>query len=337
MARRAAMTGVIGSQQERATGRAAAPAAVPVLACRDLVKAYGDRTAVAGVSFDVFPGQAFGLLGPNGAGKTSTIKMICGLLEPDRGEALIGGKRVARSAEARRLLGYVPHDIALYPDLSAYENLEFWGRLYGLRGKRLTQRVDYALEVVDLVERRHDRVGEFSSGMQRRCNLAVALLGEPRLLVLDEPTVGVDPQSRGAILERLEELRASGVALLLASHYIDEVERFCDSVGIIDHGKLVVHGRPADLIASLGGAQRLEVEAAGNVGALIQTAFAMPGVHQARLIDGSVRLSVDNAAATLPALVEAAHALGVELSSIDIGTANLEAVFLHLTGRTMRD
>jgi ABC-2 type transport system ATP-binding protein len=311
---------------------------VPVLVCRDLRKSYGERMAVKGISFDVLPGQAFGLLGPNGAGKTTTIKMICGLLEPDDGEALIGGQRVGRATTAaRRLLGYVPHEIAIYPDLTAQENLEFWGRLQGLRGRALATRVDHALDVVNLTERRGDRASEYSSGMQRRLNLAVALLGEPRLLVLDEPTVGVDPQSRGAILERLDELRATGVAILLASHYIEEVERFCDYVGVIDHGQLVAQGRPAELIGRLGGQQRLEIIASGNVGAFMQVAYEIPGINEAQLVNGSVRLAVGDAATAIPRLVEAATGLGVELSSIEIGTANLEAVFLQLTGRTMRD
>jgi ABC-2 type transport system ATP-binding protein len=311
---------------------------VPVLACRSVRKSYGDRLAVAGLSFDLLPGEAYGLLGPNGAGKTTTIKMICGLLEPDQGEVLVGGKRVGPNAlDARRLLGYVPHEIALYPDLTALENLKFWGRLQGLRGARLTTKVDHVLDVVNLTERAGDRVNEFSSGMQRRLNLAVALLGEPLLLVLDEPTVGVDPQSRGAILERLRELRSTGVAILCASHYIDEVERFCDRVGIIDHGELVAEGRPADLIASLGGVQRLEIRATGNIGAFLKCAFALDGVNEARLVDGSVHLSVTHAASTIPRIVATASGLGVELSAIEIGTANLEAVFLQLTGRTMRD
>ncbi len=311
---------------------------VPVLVCRQLVKRYNDRVAVDAVSFDVAPGEAFGLLGPNGAGKTTTIKMICGLLQPDHGEVLVGGAQVARgTTQTRRLLGYVPHEIALYPDLTARENLVFWGRLQDLRGARLAARVDEVLDVVDLRERARDRVSEFSSGMQRRLNLAVALLGEPRRLVLDEPTVGVDPQSRGGILERLDQLRASGVAIICASHYIEEVERFCDTVAIIDHGRLIAEGSPTDLVASLGGAQRLDVTASGNVGAFVTAAFALPGVKEAKLVNGSVRLSVEDAAAAIPRVVDTARDLDVFLSDIQIGTANLEEVFLHLTGRSMRD
>ena len=311
---------------------------VPLLACRDLHKKYGDRVAVDGVSFDVAPGQAVGLLGPNGAGKTTTIKMICGLMQPDAGEVWIGGVRVSRrSNETRKWIGYVPHDLALYPELTAHENLAFWGRLNDLKGSRLAAKIEWALDIVELRERARDRVREFSSGMQRRLNLAVALLGEPRLLLLDEPTVGVDPHSRGAILERLGELRGSGVAMLYASHYIDEVERFCDAVAIVDDGKLIATGRPAELIASLGGAQRLDIGADGNVGALLSAAISIPDVRDAKLVNGSVRLVVGDAAGTIPRVVQTAGALGVHLNAIHIGTASLEEVFLQLTGHTMRD
>jgi len=312
--------------------------AVPILVCRGLRKSYGDRVAVDGVSFDISPGEAFGLLGPNGAGKTTTIKMICGLLPPDEGEVLIGGTRVERrSVESRRGLGYVPHEVALYPALTAHENLSFWGKLEDLKGRELRERIDFVLDVVDLRERAHDRVKEFSSGMQRRLNLAVALLGEPRLLILDEPTVGVDPQSRGAIIDRLSELRTGGLALLFASHYIDEVERFCDSVAIIDHGKVITHGRPTDLVRSLGAAQRLDINASGNVGAFVSAAFAHPDIDEAKLANGVVRLVVRDVATAIRAVVKIAEDLGVELLDIKIGGANLEAVFLHLTGRSMRD
>ncbi len=311
---------------------------VPILACRELRWSYGDRVAVDDVSFDIAPGEAFGLLGPNGAGKTTTIKMICGLLPPVAGEIFIAGHRVEGDAiAAKRHLGYVPHELALYTDLTANENMEFFGRMCGLRGKDLTSRVNETLEIVSLHDRAKDLVAEFSSGMQRRLNLAVALIANPTLLVLDEPTVGVDAQSRGAILDRLEELRATGVALLYASHYMEEVERLCNEVGIIDHGKLIAHGTPQQLIASLGGSQRLTLGATGDLGRFVGEVYALPGVGEALIIDGSVRMIVDDAAATIPTVVTIAGRLGVELSAIEIGTDNLEAVFLQLTGRTLRD
>jgi len=322
----------------RVAARAPTDRSIPVLACHGLRKRYGDLVAVDAISLEIAPGEAVGLLGPNGAGKTTTIKMLCGLLRPDAGEVLVAGERIGRrSPVARRAIGYVPHEIALYPELTATENLAFWGRLNDLSGRALAAKIDSVLDIVDLRPRAADKVREFSSGMQRRLNLAVALLGDPRLLVLDEPTVGVDPHSRGAILERLRELRASGVAMLYASHYIDEVERFCDSVAIIDHGALIATGRPADLIASLGGTQRLQIGAEGDMSAFIAAARAMADVRDATLVDGVARLVVVDAATAIPRLVESASVLGVTLNSIDIGTASLEEVFLQLTGRRMRD
>jgi ABC-2 type transport system ATP-binding protein len=314
------------------------PSRVPLLSVRDLHKNYGERAAVDGISFDIQKGHAFGLLGPNGAGKTTTIRMVCGLLTPDRGEVLIDGTKIGgRSNEARGSVGYVPHEIALYPELTAAENLRFFGRLNDLRGRKLADKIAWSLEFVDLSDRANDKLKEFSSGMQRRLNLAVALLGDPKLLILDEPTVGVDPQSRGAILERLRELRADGVAMLYASHYIDEVERFCDDVVIIDHGNVIARGTPAELVATLGGAQRLQVVVDGDVDAFLRATSAIPDVREATRVNGSVRLIVTDVATAIPRVVETAGSLGVHLAAIDIGTPNLEEVFLQLTGRTMRD
>ena len=311
---------------------------VPVLACRDLRWSYDNRQAVDGVSFEIAPGEALGLLGPNGAGKTTTIKMICGLLPPNDGEIFVAGKRVVGDAiEAKRLLGYVPHELALYPDLTAAENLEFWGRLYGLRGKELATRVAESLDIVSLGDRAKDLVREFSSGMGRRLNLAAALIGSPSLLILDEPTVGVDAQSRGAILDRLEYLRSTGVALLYASHYMEEVERICNAVAIIDHGKVIAQGSPNELIASLAGSQRLELRATGDVGRFVADVYNVPGVSEAQIVDDKIIVGVDDVAAAIPAVVRAAASAGVTLTGIEIGTVNLEAVFLQLTGRTLRD
>jgi ABC-2 type transport system ATP-binding protein len=324
--------------RDTAGRRQRAVTAIPLLACRELRKCYGARAAVDGVSFEIAPGRAFGLLGPNGAGKTTTIKMICGLLTPDAGEVLIGGRKVsARSHETRRSIGYVPHELALYPEMTAFENLAFFGRLNDLNGRALNDKIASMLELVDLTDRGKDKVREFSSGMQRRLNLAVALLGDPRLLILDEPTVGVDPQSRGAILDRLRELRTEGVALLYASHYIDEVERFCDDVAIVDHGQVIAQGSPQSLIASLGGVQRLEIGVDGNVGSFLHAAYCIPDVTDAKLVNGSVRLIVADAPKAIPALVATAQKVGVHVTAIDVGMPSLEEVFLKMTGRSMRD
>ena len=309
-----------------------------VLACRELRFSYGDRVAVDGVSFEIAPGESFGLLGPNGAGKSTTIKMICGLLPPASGEVAVAGHPMAGNAVlAKQSLGYVPQDLAIYPDLTALENMDFWGRLQGLRGRELAHRIEHSLGVVALAERRNDIVETFSGGMQRRLNLAVALLGNPDLLVLDEPTVGVDAQTRNAILDRLEELRVAGTAILYASHYMEEVERVCSVVGIIDRGKLMAHGTPKDLVSEFAGSQRLELETTGDLGCFLLDARKIAGISDVRVDGNSVWLSVERAASVMPQVVTVATASGVELSAIEIVRPNLEVVFLELTGRSLRD
>jgi ABC-2 type transport system ATP-binding protein len=244
------------SQQPTAAGGAA-------LACRDLVKAYGDRTAVDGLSLTVDAGEAYGLLGPNGAGKSTTIRMICGLLRPDAGTVEVsqevGGADGAAGQGAAPSLGYVPQELALFPTLSLWENLEFWGRMLGVERRERRGRIDEALESVGLASRAADRVDRTSGGMQRRLNLAAALVHRPKLLVLDEPTVGVDAQSRASLLETIGRLRDQGTAVLYTSHHLDEAERLCDRVGIIDHGRMLAEGEPAALSAERGAADLYEL------------------------------------------------------------------------------
>jgi ABC-2 type transport system ATP-binding protein len=222
----------------------------PVLVCRDLRKRYGERTAVDGVGFEIAAGETYGLLGPNGAGKTTSISMICGLLRRDGGEVVVAGRPVDIGAtDAKAAIGYVPQDLAIYPDLTARENLRFFGRLQRLRGKELDRRVDEVLAVIDLADRAGDRTDGFSGGMKRRLNIGIGLLHHPRLLVLDEPTVGVDPQSRNAILSSVAELEKEGMAILYTTHYMEEAERLCDRIGIIDEGKIRAEGTRRELIA----------------------------------------------------------------------------------------
>src|ERR687895_2920507 len=238
----------------------------PVLWCKDLRKRYKERLAVDGVGFEVGPGETYGLLGPNGAGKTTTISMICGLLARDGGEVTVAGASLDRDpGRVKAAIGYVPQDVALYPDLSGLENLRFWGRMHGLGGRDLAARVDATLEVVGLTERAGDKVAAYSGGMQRRLNIAAGLLHRPRLLVLDEPTVGVDPQSRNAILANVEALGGEGIAVLYTTHYMEEAERLCDRVGILDEGRLVAEGTRRELVERVGAGAGLTVTATGDL------------------------------------------------------------------------
>ena len=224
-----------------------------VLTCAGLHKRFGDLEAVAGVSFTIAPGETYGLLGPNGAGKTTTISMVCGLLEADAGEVFVAGERMTTTTTSiRALVGYVPQDIAIYPDLTGRENLVFFARLQGLPRTAARERAAEVLGVVGLTDRADDRSSEYSGGMKRRLNIGIGLLHRPTLLVLDEPTVGVDPQSRNAILASVEELAGAGMGVLYTTHYMEEAERLCDRVGIIDAGALRAEGTPKDLMETTG-------------------------------------------------------------------------------------
>jgi len=310
---------------------------VPLLICRGLDFSYGDEPAVSGLDLEVSPGRSYGLLGPNGAGKTTAIKMIVGLLRPARGEVLLAGKPLASARQVKALIGYVPQSIALFGDLDAVENLRFWGSLYGLRGDQLRQRIDEVLEVVDLRDRSRDRVREYSGGMQRRLNLAVGILHRPRLLVLDEPTVGVDAQSRAAILDNIGELQRHGMAVLYTTHYMEEAQRICDVIGILDQGRLVAEGTLGELLGQTGGREQVLLHAKGNLGAFAREAIQLPDVTAVAAMNGGVRLEVDSAARHLASIAMTAERCDVRISNIDIGGADLEALFLRLTGRRLRD
>jgi len=316
-----------------------AGAAEPVLVCRDLRRRYGQRLAVDGVGFRVDPGETYGLLGPNGAGKTTTISMICGLLRRDGGEVTVAGASLDRDPGAvKAAIGYVPQDIALYPDLSGGENLRFWGRMQGLSGRELAARVDAVLEVVGLADRARDKVADYSGGMQRRLNIGAGLLHRPRLLVLDEPTVGVDPQSRNAILENVEALRGEGAAVLYTTHYMEEAERLCDRVGIIDQGRLIAEGTRRELVAQIGERDRIELAASGDlIGLAAGCRRTLDGVDEATVVAGGLHLVARDGRRLLPKLLELAETAGVEVTSVEVVEPDLEAVFLHLTGKALRD
>jgi ABC-2 type transport system ATP-binding protein len=314
------------------------PPAAPVLRCAGLRKRYRSRLAVDGVGFEIAAGETYGLLGPNGAGKTTTISMVCGLLAIDEGEVEIAGRRLADDPlAAKAAIGYVPQEVALYEDLTARENLRFFGRLYRLQGGRLTERVDHALELVGLDARAGDRVESYSGGMKRRLNIAAGLLHEPSLLVLDEPTVGVDPQSRNAILQSVADLGREGMAILYTTHYMEEAERLCQRIGILDEGRCVAEGTRTELVNLLGERDHVRLSATGALDALAADSRALDGVDEAQVVDGSVDLLVHGARRILPVLFEHAEARGVAVQSVDIDEPDLETVFLHLTGKALRD
>jgi ABC-2 type transport system ATP-binding protein len=309
-----------------------------VLEARNLRKQFKELVAVADVSFTITRGETYGLLGPNGAGKTTSISMVAGLLQRDGGEVFVDGRAMTTTtAAAKGAIGLVPQDIAIYPDLSARENLVFFGHLYGLAGKDLKRRIDEVLDTVGLRDRADDRAEEFSGGMKRRLNIGIGLLHGPRLLILDEPTVGVDPQSRNAILESVESLGREGMAVLYTTHYMEEAERLCDRVGIIDEGEIKAEGTRAELVSLVGGRDRVALTFTGHAEPAVAALGAIPRVEEVSAGDGVIHLLVDGAASLLPELLRTGADAGVVVTSVDVDEPNLEAVFLHLTGKALRD
>ena len=309
-----------------------------ILAANGLVKAFGDLTAVNGVSFHIAEGETYGLLGPNGAGKTTTISMVCGLLTIDSGSVVVAGDEIrTTSTRGRDAIGLVPQDLAIYPDLTGEENLAFFGRLYGMAGEGLGRRVSEVLEVIGLSERKDDLTKEYSGGMQRRLNIGIGLLHQPRLLILDEPTVGVDPQSRNAILESVEELSRAGMAVLYTTHYMEEAERLCDRVAIIDEGAIQAEGTRRELVSMVGEKDRVAISATGNLTQAAESVRRIEGVTEASASDHHVEILAANVSALLPALLEAVTSSGASITGVEIREPNLEAVFLHLTGKALRD
>jgi ABC-2 type transport system ATP-binding protein len=311
-----------------------------ILEVKGLVKKYGDLTAVNGISFDIQEGEIFSLLGPNGAGKTTTISMLSTLYVPTGGDATVGGHSVTREPMAvRNIIGVVPQDLALYEDLSARENLAFWGQMYGLSGKALHARVDEVLEQIGLADRAKERVKAYSGGMKRRVNIGVGLLHKPRLLFMDEPTVGIDPQSRRAILDSVKDLNKQGMTVLYTTHYMEEAQELSDRVGIIDHGELIALGTQAELTKQVGENETLilHIGEEEDAEALAKSLKGVPGVLQATATDHEISVIAREAEEILAPVVTKANERGIKIHSVDIREPNLEAVFLHLTGRALRD
>jgi ABC-2 type transport system ATP-binding protein len=308
------------------------------LVVRDLKKSYGSQPAVDGISFTLARGEIFGLLGPNGAGKTTTISMLSGILEPTSGSITLMGMDLAKNlTRAKARIGLVPQDLALYPTLSARDNLVFFGQIYGLHGKTLRERVDRVLDLVQLSDRAKDRIETYSGGMKRRINLAAGLLHQPDILFLDEPTVGVDPQSRNAIFESIEALNRAGLTVIYTTHYMEEAQRLCHRVAIVDHGKIVALDTPTALIQSVGeGVIRIGV-VDGLTAAVKETAEHLPAVHSAAIRDGQIDLHVNNAQQALVGVLDVASRLKARVTSLQIMEPSLETVFLSMTGKSLRD
>ena len=305
---------------------------------QDLHKNFGDVYAVRGISFEVQAGEIFSLLGPNGAGKTTTISMLSCLLEPTQGDAFVMERSIRREPMAvKSVIGVVPQEVALYPDLSARENLLFWGKMYGLRGAALRQRVDEVLEVIGLTERQKGRVSKFSGGMRRRLNIGIALLHKPQVIIMDEPTVGIDPQSRRNILDNVKELNRQGMTVLYTTHYMEEAQELSDHIAIMDRGKIIARGTHDELVKIVGELDRIDLTISTESARVIERWRATEGVHEVSAEDGNLTLLVDDSNLVLPRLFEAATDAGVRITSVEIQEPNLEAVFLHLTGRALRD
>ena len=309
-----------------------------VLTATGLVKRYGEHTAVAGVDLAVPRGSCFGLLGPNGAGKTTTISMLVGVLTPDAGTISLDGESARPTDRAfKRRIGFVPQELALYDDLTAEENLRFFGRLYDLRGERLEERVSAALALANLQDRAKERVSAYSGGMKRRLNIAIALLHDPDLIVLDEPTVGVDPQSRNAIFDALETLRREGKTLLYTTHYMEEVERLCDRIAIMDGGRIVAEGTLGELQRGIPAERRLRLELESSADGALGALTALPGVTGVEIQGTDLRLDLQNLEETIPGILAVLKAHGVRYGALASDRLSLEEVFLQKTGRSLRD
>ena len=296
-----------------------------MITAQNLRKTYGELVAVDDVSFELKAGETFGLLGPNGAGKTTTINMVVGVLAPDTGSVSINGETDPTKPQIRKMIGNAPQSIAIYEDLTAEENLIFFGRLYGLSGRELAERVASALEVAQLTDRKSDRARTFSGGMQRRLNMACAIVHNPPVLLLDEPTVGVDPQSRNLIFDKIEDLKAEGRTIVYTTHYMEEAQRLCDRVAIIDHGKILDIDTVDKLIDRHGGSSMIY----GDLTQPPVDPTSIPGE-----LDGlQLRIETDSPLEEVARL----SGTGLKFSSLRIERPDLESVFLNLTGRRLRD
>jgi ABC-2 type transport system ATP-binding protein len=311
-----------------------------VLKVKQLTKRFRDFEAVKTVSFSVQKGESFGLLGPNGAGKTTTIQMITGLFPPSSGSIEIAGIDMVRQPKrGQGLLGIVPQEIALYQTMSARENLSFWGRMYGLSGDHLQKRINDVLEIIGLADRAKEKVETFSGGMKRRVNIGAAILHNPELLIMDEPTVGIDPQSRSHILETVKKLNGEGMTVIYTSHYMEEVEYLCEKIGIMDQGEFIASGTISQLRETIGDRSRIVMNFSGAVELERIKSVLTSEISEKDLLMNQNELAIfhKEPQKILSELIQSVTGAGFEISSVEIVEPNLESVFLHLTGRSLRD
>jgi ABC-2 type transport system ATP-binding protein len=310
---------------------------MPVIDVSNLRKTFGEIEALKGVSFRVQAGEIYGLLGPNGAGKSTTIGVLCGLVRPDAGQVSLNGIDIARRpVDARRVLGVVPQEVALYTEFSARDNLAFFGRLYGLSGAALSSAIDRALAMVSLSDREKEPIERFSGGMLRRLNIAAGLVHDPKILLMDEPTVGLDPQTRVSILELVRAIATSGAAIVYTTHYLDEAEHLCDRIGIIDHGVILAEGTLQELREAAGAREIIAVRGAFSVDLIAREMQKHPEYELIKASDAEILLTVQRAEQQIAGVLAMAATLGT-VREVVIRQPSLENLFIKLTGRELRE
>lgn len=309
-----------------------------ILEISQVSKNYKDLKAVDDLSFTIKEGEIFGLLGPNGAGKSTTISMISTLITPETGDVFYKGESIIKNPQSiQKDLGLVPQEIALYPSLSGYDNLKFWGHVYGLRGKELSSRMKEIGEIIGLSDRLKDKVEKYSGGMKRRLNIGVALLHKPKLLIMDEPTVGIDPQSRNHILNTVKMLNKEGMTIIYTSHYMEEVEELCDRICIMDKGRLLANGTKDELIKIVNGREKIDILFMDLTDEVINKIKSLSYIDEATVESNKMEILSEKAESLLEDLIQITKGSKTKIVSIDVKKPTIETVFLHLTGRALRD
>lgn len=309
-----------------------------ILEIRNISKSFQDIKAVDNLNFTIEEGEIFGLLGPNGAGKSTTISMMSTLIKPDTGDIIYKDISILKDPTIiEKELGLVPQDIALYPSLSGYDNLKFWGHVYGIRGKELNKRIIEIADLIGLSDRLKDKVEKYSGGMKRRLNIGVALIHKPKILIMDEPTVGIDPQSRNHILTTVKNLNKEGMTIIYTSHYMEEAEELCDRICIMDKGKLLANGNKDELIKLVNGREKIDVLFKDLNDSVVNKIRSLTYVSETNVVEDKISIISENAENLLADLIHIIKDSKTKIISIDVKKPTLETVFLHLTGRALRD